>query len=84
MADWTLMQYMSGLIGLIPTYCPEDVYASHTLGALEALDSGVARVLDWCQRVPTPDRADAETLTSRIKMRGPDARHPNETGKDGK
>ncbi|MEA2383825.1 MAG: 5-methylthioadenosine/S-adenosylhomocysteine deaminase [Solirubrobacteraceae bacterium] len=59
-ADWTLSQYITGiLIQLGPIYRPEDTYIGGLLGALEALDSGITTILDWSHALNTPDHADA-------------------------
>jgi len=60
-ADWTLSQYLVGVLGaLAPVYRPEDVYAGNLLGALEALDHGITTILDWSHcAVMTPEHTDA-------------------------
>ncbi|MCW2724622.1 MAG: amidohydrolase [Frankiales bacterium] len=60
-ADWTLSQYLVGLLGtLAPVYRPEDVYAGNLLGVLEALDTGITTILDWSHcAILTPEHADA-------------------------
>jgi 5-methylthioadenosine/S-adenosylhomocysteine deaminase len=59
-SDWTLSQYLVGLhFGLSKHFRPEDTYAGNLLGAVEALDSGITTLLDWCHNVDTPDHADA-------------------------
>jgi cytosine/adenosine deaminase-related metal-dependent hydrolase len=60
-ADWTLSQYLVGVLGaLAPAYRPEDVYAGNLLGALEALDHGITTILDWSHcAVMTGEHTDA-------------------------
>ena len=60
-ADWTLSQYLVGVLGaLAPVYRPEDVYAGNLLGALEALDHGITTILDWSHcAIMTPEHTDA-------------------------
>ncbi|HEY6760560.1 MAG TPA: amidohydrolase family protein [Baekduia sp.] len=59
-ADWTLSQYITGiLIQLGPLYRPEDTYIGGLLGVLEALDTGITTTLDWSHALNTPDNADA-------------------------
>jgi 5-methylthioadenosine/S-adenosylhomocysteine deaminase len=59
-ADWTLSQYITGiLIGLGPIYRPQDTYIGGLLGTLEALDSGITTMLDWSHALNTPEHSDA-------------------------
>jgi 5-methylthioadenosine/S-adenosylhomocysteine deaminase len=60
-ADWTLSQYLVGVLGaLSPVYRPEDVYAGNLLGVLEALDHGITTTLDWSHcAIMSPEHADA-------------------------
>lgn len=59
-SDWTLAHYMTGLHGTVSgLYRPEDTYAGNLLGTLEALDSGITTLLDWCHNLNTPDHTDA-------------------------
>jgi 5-methylthioadenosine/S-adenosylhomocysteine deaminase len=59
-SDWSLAHYMSGLHGTISgLYRPEDTYAGNLLGTLEALDSGITTLLDWCHNLNTPEHTDA-------------------------
>jgi 5-methylthioadenosine/S-adenosylhomocysteine deaminase len=60
-ADWTLTQYLVGVLGtLAPAYRPEDVYAGNLLGVLEALDHGITTILDWSHcAIMTPEHSDA-------------------------
>jgi len=60
-ADWTLSQYLVGVLGtMAPAYHPEDVYAGNLLGALEALDHGITTILDWSHcALGSPEHVDA-------------------------
>jgi 5-methylthioadenosine/S-adenosylhomocysteine deaminase len=59
-SDWTLSHYLTGLHGTVSElYRPEDTYAGNLLGGLEALDSGITTLLDWCHNLKTPDHTDA-------------------------
>lgn len=59
-SDWTLAHYLNGLHGTISgLYRPEDTYAGNLLGTLEALDSGITTLLDWCHNLNTPEHTDA-------------------------
>ena len=59
-ADWTLMQYLTAILGgAAPVFTPEDIYAGNLLGVLEGLDGGVTTMLDWSHALNTPDHADA-------------------------
>lgn len=59
-ADYTLMEYLQQILGVIaPRFRAEDVYLSNLLGAVEALDAGITTVLDWSHIMNTPLHADA-------------------------
>jgi 5-methylthioadenosine/S-adenosylhomocysteine deaminase len=59
-ADWPLSQYRAGIHGLLKQYYqPEDIYIGNLLGRLEALQSGITTMLDWCHAILSPDHADA-------------------------
>ena len=59
-SDWTLSHYLTGLHGTVSElYRPEDTYAGNLLGGLEALDSGITTLLDWCHNLNTPEHTDA-------------------------
>ncbi|MER5494064.1 amidohydrolase family protein [Streptomyces sp. NPDC002454] len=65
-SDWTLGQYLAGIhFGLSKYFRPQDTYAGNLLGALEALDSGVTTLLDWCHNIDTPEHADAAVTALR-------------------
>jgi 5-methylthioadenosine/S-adenosylhomocysteine deaminase len=59
-SDWTLAHYLTGVHGTISgLYRPEDTYAGNLLGTLEALESGITTLLDWCHNLNTPEHSDA-------------------------
>jgi 5-methylthioadenosine/S-adenosylhomocysteine deaminase len=59
-ADWTLMQYLTAILGrLAPAFTPEDTYAGNLLGVLEGLDAGITTMVDWSHALNTPEHADA-------------------------
>jgi 5-methylthioadenosine/S-adenosylhomocysteine deaminase len=59
-ADWTLMQYLTAILGgLAPVFTPEDTYAGNLLGVLEGLDAGITTMVDWSHALNTPEHADA-------------------------
>jgi 5-methylthioadenosine/S-adenosylhomocysteine deaminase len=59
-SDWTLSHYLTGLHGTVSAlYRPEDTYAGNLLGGLEALDSGITTLLDWCHNLNTSEHTDA-------------------------
>jgi 5-methylthioadenosine/S-adenosylhomocysteine deaminase len=58
-SDWTLAQYFSGIRGVVGRlHTPDDMYVANSLGALEALDAGIATLYDWSHNNNTPDHAD--------------------------
>jgi cytosine/adenosine deaminase-related metal-dependent hydrolase len=59
-SDWSHAHYMTGLHGTISgLYRADDTYAGNLLGALEALDSGITTLLDWCHNLNSPAHTDA-------------------------
>ena len=59
-ADWTLMQYLTVILGRVaPAFTPEDTYAGNLVGVLEALDAGITTMVDWSHALNTPAHADA-------------------------
>jgi 5-methylthioadenosine/S-adenosylhomocysteine deaminase len=59
-SDWMLAQYFAGLRNVMsPLYTPEDTYLANLIGALEALDSGITTLYDWCHNINSPEHADA-------------------------
>lgn len=59
-ADWTIGQYVEGMLGgLGPRFTAEDVRIANLLGSLEALNGGVTTVFDWSHIMNSPEHADA-------------------------
>ena len=57
-AEWSLLDYLRGIrMNAASAYIPDDMYAAQYHGALEALDSGVTTVADYCHNINTPDHA---------------------------
>jgi len=47
-ADWSLMDYVTGIrTAAAPVFRPEDVYAAQLAGALEMLNAGITTVVDY-------------------------------------
>ena len=58
-ADWSLLEYVRHIrMGYARAYRPEDVYASILVGALEAIDSGITSMCDFCHIMNSPAHAD--------------------------
>lgn len=59
-ADWSLHDYVRHIrMGYARRYRPRDVHVSILVGLLEALDSGITTVADFCHIMNSPDHADA-------------------------
>ena len=59
-ADWSLHEYVRHIrLGYARAYRPQDVYASVLVGLLEALDSGITSMCDYCHIMNSPAHADA-------------------------
>jgi 5-methylthioadenosine/S-adenosylhomocysteine deaminase len=59
-SDWSLAHYFTGMHSTISgLYRPEDTYAGNLLGGLEALESGITTLLDWCHNLNSPEHTDA-------------------------
>lgn len=58
--NWTLMEYLNGMLGgIAPLFEPEDVYIGNLLGALEAINSGITTVFDWSHIMNTTEHTKA-------------------------
>jgi cytosine/adenosine deaminase-related metal-dependent hydrolase len=57
-ADWSLMDYVTGIrTCAAPVFRPEDIYIAQLAGALEMLDAGITTVVDYSHNLLTPDHA---------------------------
>lgn len=58
--NWTLMEYLNGVLGgIAPDFEPEDVYTGNLLGALEAINSGITTIFDWSHIMNSMEHAEA-------------------------
>jgi cytosine/adenosine deaminase-related metal-dependent hydrolase len=58
-ADWSLMNYFSGIRMFAATFFrPQDMYAAQLHGALEALNAGVTTTADYCHNLNTAEHAE--------------------------
>ncbi|SDG98538.1 Cytosine/adenosine deaminase [Sinosporangium album] len=58
-ADWSLFQYFTTMFGMLgPRMSPEHMSLGTTLGAYDALDSGVTAVFDYSHNQSTPEHTD--------------------------
>ncbi|MGO4330358.1 amidohydrolase family protein [Cupriavidus sp. 2TAF22] len=61
--DWTLGQYFTGMRLIAGRLLSaDDMYLSNYLGALEAMNSGITTLYDWCHNNNTPDHAEQAFL----------------------
>ncbi|MFE2040597.1 amidohydrolase family protein [Streptomyces sp. NPDC059477] len=57
--DWSLFQYFTAMFGMLgPRMTPEHMALGTTLGAYDALDSGVTTVFDYSHNQSSPDHTD--------------------------
>ncbi|GAA1680174.1 amidohydrolase family protein [Microbacterium lacus] len=60
LADGNIPDYLRGIrLQMAPRYRPEDMYAGNYVGALDALNSGVTTLVDYCHNILDPDCAHA-------------------------
>ncbi len=60
LANGNIPDYLRGIrLQMAPRFRPEDMYAGNYLGALDAINSGVTSVVDYCHNILTPDHAHA-------------------------
>ncbi|MFI5756308.1 amidohydrolase family protein [Streptomyces sp. NPDC051569] len=60
LADGNIPDYLRGVrLQMAPLYRPEDMYVGNYLGALDAINSGVTSIVDYCHNIMTPDGAHA-------------------------
>ncbi len=58
--NWSLMQYLNGVLGgIAPLFKPDDVYTGNLLGALEAINSGITSIFDWSHVMNSFEHAEA-------------------------
>ncbi len=59
-SNWTLMEYLNGMLGgIAPKMSPLDVYLGNLLGALEALNAGITTIFDWSHIMNSDEHAEA-------------------------
>lgn len=59
-SNWTLMEYLNGMLGgIAPQMGPLDVYLGNLLGALEAMNSGITTIFDWSHIMNSDEHAEA-------------------------
>ncbi len=60
LADGGIPDYLRGIrLQMAPRYRAEDMYAGNYVGALDALNSGVTTLVDYCHNILSPDHARA-------------------------
>lgn len=60
LADGNIPDYLRGIrLQMAPRYRAEDMYVGNYLGALDALNSGVTSLVDYCHNILEPDGAHA-------------------------
>lgn len=58
-ADWSHADYFHAIRGLLgPRFGADEMYIANLLGAVEALDTGITTMLDWCHNVNGAEAAD--------------------------
>ncbi|BBZ09949.1 cytosine deaminase [Mycobacterium branderi] len=59
-ADWTLLEYLHRMHGVVAQhYTPDDIYIGNLAGALNQINCGTTTLGDWCHNNPTPEHTDA-------------------------
>jgi 5-methylthioadenosine/S-adenosylhomocysteine deaminase len=59
-ADWSLLDYVRNIrMGYARAYRPQDVKISLLVGILEAIDTGITSMCDYCHIINSPEHADA-------------------------
>lgn len=65
-AQWSLSDYLTGLLGTIGArFRPSDVYAGTLCGALAAVDAGITTLVDWAHIQHSPAHSDASVAALR-------------------
>ncbi len=60
LADGNIPDYLRGIrLHMAPLYRAEDMYAGNYVGALDALNSGITTIVDYCHNILDPDGAHA-------------------------
>ncbi|KRB38875.1 amidohydrolase family protein [Microbacterium sp. Root180] len=60
LADGNIPDYLRGIrLQMAPRYRAEDMYAGNYVGALDAINSGVTTLVDYCHNILDPDCAHA-------------------------
>lgn len=60
LADGNIPDYLRGIrLQMAPRYRAEDMYAGNFVGALDAINSGVTTLVDYCHNILDPDCAHA-------------------------
>jgi cytosine/adenosine deaminase-related metal-dependent hydrolase len=60
LADGNIPDYLRGIrLQMAPRYRADDMYAGNYVGALDALNSGVTTLVDYCHNILDPDCAHA-------------------------
>jgi cytosine/adenosine deaminase-related metal-dependent hydrolase len=60
LADGNIPDYLRGIrLQMAPRYTPEDMYVGNYVGALDAINSGVTSLVDYCHNILTPEHAHA-------------------------
>lgn len=60
LADGNIPDYLRGIrLQMAPRYRASDMYAGNYVGALDALNSGVTSIVDYCHNILEPDYARA-------------------------
>ncbi|MCM3502547.1 amidohydrolase family protein [Microbacterium sp. P26] len=60
LADGNIPDYLRGIrLHMAPLYRADDMYAGNYVGALDALNSGITTIVDYCHNILDPDGAHA-------------------------
>lgn len=60
LADGNIPDYLRGIrLQMAPRYRAEDMYAGNYVGALDAINSGITTLVDYCHNILDPDGAHA-------------------------
>ncbi len=71
LADGNIPDYLRGIrLHMAPLYRAEDMYAGNYVGALDALNSGITTIVDYCHNILDPDGAHAAVTGLRMPASG--------------